>query len=190
MNIIYFTSTVWSIGGLWALWNLGIRRLLLDNFRDALFEERDRLYRLSQDGRIDCDSDAYRSVELLLNGLIRYAHRFTIAYLFLSHMAAEKARKNNSSETSFSNELQSHIAKVKDESVREELAGIVSRIGLLLPKYVAKSSLLCMFAAAIYVVAARFKPVLAVRRRDKAMNRFEQEAYQAAKMDLYCHGAA
>ena len=44
---IYFTIITFAIGGLWYLWDQGLKKLFLDAFRERLFELRFQLFSLA-----------------------------------------------------------------------------------------------------------------------------------------------
>ena len=50
-----------------------------DVLRQELFEIRDRLFDDARAGRISFDSKAYRAARTVLNGLLRFAHRVSLA---------------------------------------------------------------------------------------------------------------
>lgn len=48
-----------------------------DISRQIIFERRDRLFDMALAGRLEFDSEAYRATRRALNGMLRFAHRFT-----------------------------------------------------------------------------------------------------------------
>ena len=184
MSIFYLTVSVLALGCLWFLWQFGVRPLLLDNFRDAVFAQRDELYALAQSGRIQCESAAYRTVEKFLNGVIRYAHRFTFSSLVLGHLEMDKARERGDF-VDFSKEMFLEIEAVGDPFVKQELSRVVSRVGNLIPRFVAKSSLLFMMFALVYLAVRLFQPMLASDKKKEAVSAWEREAHLAATSDEY-----
>ena len=185
-QIFYLTSSVWSICGLWVLWQFGVKKLLLDNFRDDLFQLRDSLYAMSQAGQIRCDSEAYRAVEHLLNAMIRYAHRFTMASLFLSFLEGERLRKAGDPEN-FAAEFARKIASVKDPIVSAELGRIIARVNYLLPRYAGKSSFFFALASFSYIIFRKLQPVIALKHKREVVAQFERQAYLAAKSDKWVY---
>lgn len=183
-TIFYLSVSVFALSGLWLLWQFGVRPLLLDNFRDALFVQRDELYALAQSGRIDCESAAYRTVEQFLNGVIRYAHRFTFSSLVLGRLEIEKSRERGDF-VDFSREMFLKIDAVEDPSVKRELGKLVARVGNLIPKYVAKSSIFFMVFALAYLAVRSFQPIFASAKKKEAVSAWEREAHLASASDEY-----
>ena len=181
--IFYLTSMAISATGIFAVWQLGLKKLRLDDFRDALFLVRDRLYALAQSGQIECDSGAYRAVEIFLNSLIRYAHRFTFMSFLLSvrDYDSSKAFEGNDSPTAI---MFKQVNGVSDEAVRAELLGIVSSATALLPHYIARSSLMFMLSGVFYLL---FRSVSSrvERSKQQAVESFEAEAYRDAKFGVH-----
>jgi hypothetical protein len=181
--IFYLSSLVFSATAIFALWQLGLKRLMLDDFRDSLFVTRDRLYVLAREGRIDCDDEAYRSVEMFINRTIQYAHRFTFLSFLFSIIHEPDAVAQPSANSPWE-EMLKQIEKVKDDSVRLELTSLVREVMTLLPRYIGKSSLMFMISTIIYVVFRSFSPSIASGKQ-QAIKTFEVEAYRDAKFTNY-----
>jgi hypothetical protein len=183
-SVFYLTVTIWGIAGSWALWQFGIKALMLDSFRDSLFETRDRLYVLARQRKIDCNSEVYRSIEQLINRLIRYAHRYTFLSYIISTTENEKAIARGEN-VDFGAIICKQIEAFPDAAVRDELYDIVIQIGRILPRYLAKSSLLFMALALVYLVVRTFQPILALRKKAQAVMVLEREAFMASMTDIY-----
>ena len=50
-----------------------------DRLRQELFELRDRLFDEAVEGNVSFDSHAYQATRLLLNGMLRFAHRLSLS---------------------------------------------------------------------------------------------------------------
>ena len=181
--IFYVSSIVFSATAIFALWQLGLKKLMLDDFRDSLFVTRDRLYALAKSGTILCDDDAYRSVELFINRTIRYAHQFTFLSFFLSVMHLDEAKTDENDESPSESVLY-RIGLVKDEHVRAELTSIVGDVAIQLPRYIAKSSLMFMLGSILYIALRSVSPLIA-GSKEKAIETFEFEAYRYEKYSRY-----
>ena len=72
----------------WLIWSLGIKSLLLDLFRERLFEIRFGLFSLGLNGELDFNDPAYRSIETLFCGLLQFAHRIS----FLTYIVSVRER--------------------------------------------------------------------------------------------------
>ena len=174
LDAFYSCVTICACGGLFLVWELGFRELFLEDFRDSLFVVRKRLYALSQEGRINCDSKAYRSVESLLNGVIRYAHRFTFVAMVLSLREMHRRASNG---PDFTAELKGQVDTISDAQVRRELNAIMVETSTLMAKYIAKSSVCMRLTLLFFKVKKRPDP------EQRAINNFEREAYLAYQAD-------
>lgn len=173
MNYDVFSAAIamCALGCLFILWELGFRLLFLEDFRDSLFVVRDRLYALAQQDLISCDSPEYRSVEILINGLIRFAHRFS--FLMLVRARVLRSVEENSAADDFAMALINNINAVQDTRVRTELQNVVVETGVLLSKYIAKGSF-CL------IVLSAWRRIHSVPRLEKeAVSAIEREAYNA-----------
>lgn len=180
-EVFYMSSVIFSGSCIFALWHFAIKELMLDNFRDSVFVIRDRLYSLAKDGKIAYDSDAYRAVELFLNGVIRYAHRFSFSSFVLISFDEEKAYADASRpfET-----IVSKIAGVEDPAVRVQLQDMLGEVALLLPRYIAKSSVMFILSSIVYY-AFRSVSTRVEDSKRKAIEAFESEAVREAGSPLY-----
>jgi len=88
--LIWITAV--CVAGL--IWSLGIKRLFLDIFRERLFELRFRLYSMGMDGELAYNDPAYRTFEMLLCGLVRFAHRITFLTYVVSLRQQRQAMKD------------------------------------------------------------------------------------------------
>ncbi len=180
ITIFYITSCAIALTGLLFVWECGLRPLMLDNFRDKVFVVRDRLYLLAQEQRIDCNSEAYRAVEQFLNGVIRYAHRFSLSSFLLTTRAYREGSLG--AEASSSTALLQKIGAVQDVAVRNELNALVTDITYLLPRYIALSSLPFMICTAIYLMLRNSVPAV-VKTKQAAVTTFKEEAFLSAKYE-------
>ncbi|HZL27743.1 MAG TPA: hypothetical protein VFC39_14555 [Acidobacteriaceae bacterium] len=181
--VFYISSIAFSGIGIFALWQLGLKRLMLDNFRDSLFITRDRLYALVREGRITCNDPAYRALELFINRTIRYAHRFTFLSFAFSVWHLETV-KETASYSSQSRAMLEAVDAIKDESVKSELNALIGEVLILLPNYIARSSVMFMFGSLIYVAFRSVSPLIA-QSKEKAVHTFEVEAYRDARFEGY-----
>lgn len=85
MNIIVsiaILSGVVLLASLWA-WFVLWHELFVDKYRQRLFKTRDELFDKAQNEEIPFDSEEYRGLRELLNGMIRFAHTLTPFSLLL-----------------------------------------------------------------------------------------------------------
>jgi len=90
---LYLLSAVGSLCAAYFLWTLGIRKFFLDIMRERIFELRFELFRLGMTGELSFDSDAYRALETLLSGLLRFGHRISFLTYIFSARAISRAQK-------------------------------------------------------------------------------------------------
>lgn len=179
--VFYVSSLVFSITGLFALWHFGIKELMLDDFRDSIFLIRDRLYALGKSNRLAYDSEAYRAVELFLNSVIRYAHRFSFSSFVLIRVDEEKAYAESAPSAVV---ITNKINAVQDETVRRELNGMLEEVAMLLPHYIAKSSMMFILGSLIYYALRSVSTRVANSKRE-AVETFEREAVREANFSKY-----
>ncbi|HET9101160.1 MAG TPA: hypothetical protein VFN62_12265 [Acidobacteriaceae bacterium] len=74
---------------LWVLWFLLIKEQRVDMFREKLFELRDQLFDIAADGDLAYNHDAYTELRMLLNGMLRYAHRINLIGLVIAIIRSE-----------------------------------------------------------------------------------------------------
>ena len=90
---LYLLSAVGSLCAAYFLWTLGIRKFFLDMMRERIFELRFELFRLGMSGELSFESEAYRALETLLSGLLRFGHRISFLTYFFSARAISRAQK-------------------------------------------------------------------------------------------------
>jgi hypothetical protein len=73
-----------GIAAIWLLWYYLWKPQRTDSFREALFDLRDRLFDLAADGVVSFDHPAYTQLRLLINGMIRFAHRVSFPTVILA----------------------------------------------------------------------------------------------------------
>jgi hypothetical protein len=69
---------------LWAFWYFLWKPQRVDIFRQKLFVLREDLFDLAASGKVPFDHPAYTELRLLINGLIRFAHRASLPTLILA----------------------------------------------------------------------------------------------------------
>jgi len=172
---IYLASIIISIGGLWYLWDQGLKKLLLDFFRERLFELRFQLFQLAESGQISFDDEAYRALETLFCGLLRFAHRVTFLGFLLSIREQFKAKQ--------ANEYVDHNAQIElkisqaPAEVRGTLRSILSETHTMVAFYMGVSSLLFLLVGGVYLVLRVLNVVRDETKKASAV--VESEAYWA-----------
>lgn len=82
-----------SLALLWLLIFRLAREYRLDALRDRLFAVRERLFDHAANGHISFDDPAYTKLRMLLNSLIRFAHRLTFARFMMGVIFASWKNK-------------------------------------------------------------------------------------------------
>jgi len=72
-------QTLLSIAGVLVLVFVFVNQYRVDAVRQRLFELRDALFDDALAGKISFDSPAYKATRVLLNGLLRFAHRLSLS---------------------------------------------------------------------------------------------------------------
>jgi hypothetical protein len=177
MNSTFYVL-VWVTGlsCLWLFWDQAVKRLLLDLFRERVFELRFDMFRLGMAGKLDYNSEVYRQLETLLCGLLRFSHRVTLLTWFFSKAEQERAKKRKDYED-LSHQVALKISRLQPD-VQAELSRILREVSKAIWLYMAFTSL---FFLGCFVVAMMAKLVGLWRpdRVQQISGVVEQEAYRA-----------
>jgi hypothetical protein len=173
---VYFTIIVMSLAGLWFVWDLGLKKLFLDSFREELFRLRFRLFELGASNEVAFDGEAYRATEALLCGLLRYGHRLTFMGFILS-MKEETRRKKDREHIDYSKQIELKISRTSP-TAQKELEGILSEVHRAVTIYIAVSSLFFMVAAVVLSALRAFNLVRNFGKGEISAV-LESEAYRA-----------
>jgi hypothetical protein len=153
-----------------------------DNLRDQLFTLRDEMFLYAFDQGID-DTAAYENLRLLLNGLIRYAHRVSLGRLLLLDLSRRVFKLQPSAPPAYAEWVQAVAALPADEA--QHMRDFHDKAMLLIMKHmIAGSPLLwCAVGVVVFHVVV-FKStrvfidsiVRSVRRRVPSLDLFEADA--------------
>jgi hypothetical protein len=173
---IYLLSAIAAACGLWFLWTLGLKPLFLHIFRERLFEIRFRLFKLGMTGELPFDSDAYRAMEALICGLLRFGHRITFPTYVLSSIEQNRARKEDRDYVDVAKQISLKVSRLKPVT-QQKIAAILSDARSAVLLYIAFTSLIFMALAAVMTVAkwcGIWRP-----NKAKLSSPVEQEVYRA-----------
>jgi hypothetical protein len=175
-NTVYFLSWVTALCSLWFIWSLGVKSLVVDYLRERLFELRFELFRLGMSGEVPFQSDAYRSLEILMCGLLRYAHRVSLLTYILSRVEQERAKKAKDY-IDVGQQMTLKVSRLTPEA-QKKIATILVETRKAIIFYMAFSSLLMLL---IMVILQLAKLVGIWRKPSKAKltGVIEQEAYRS-----------
>jgi hypothetical protein len=134
------------------------------------------LFQIAESGELPFDDQAYRSIETLLCGLLRFGHRLTFLSFFLSSREQSLARKDKDY-IDYAKQIELKVMRTP-APVQKKLASILAETHKAVLIYVSVSSLLFMIAAALFAF------LRAVNLTKNAGNRaissvVESEAYRA-----------
>lgn len=107
--LLYFAFKIWP-------------EYVVDSYRLALFDIRYELFELGRTGRLNFDSDLYRSVEQDINAMIRHLERLSFKTMFAVYLAKKitglKPKKLQDSPYDL-------LKAVNSQSLRDEVGAII-----------------------------------------------------------------
>ena len=107
LGLALFCITAFLLGPWRGIW--------IDTGRQELFVLRDKLFMLAANGSISFDDEAYKLLRDMLNGMIRFTHRFNVSTLLVMLWIVQK------SDTQRESMVLKAIAKVPDSEVVRQL---------------------------------------------------------------------
>lgn len=176
---IYLLSAVGAVCAAWFLWSLAIKAMLLDGMRERLFEIRFRLFELGMSGELAYDNEAYREIETLLCGLLRFGHRITLMTWVISRIEIEREKKHKDY-VDVSAQITLKISRLQP-STQQKLFAILNDVHTILIGYAALSSLLFLSIYSVLKVLQLFGLWHPDREKEKVTRVIEREAYLAEK---------
>ena len=173
----YLLTWISGLCALWFLWDIGIKKLLLDLFRERLFELRFELFKLGVSGEVAFDSHIYRNLETLICGLLRFGHRITLITFFFSKVEQDRAKKRNDF-IDVGQQIALQISRLQPP-VQQKLTATLESLRKAILLYAAFTSLFFLAAFVVLTIAKAF----GFWRPDQATAEFsgviESEAYRA-----------
>jgi hypothetical protein len=178
-NALHFLLAIFAIWYLLICWS----EYRLDVLRQRLFAVRDDLFLAAAKGEIEFSNSAYVRLRMLMNGTIRYAHRFRIPQMFVSWLAIRPVARK-----SFLDVWNQDIALLP-EGKRALMQDAHRKMQLILARHLNTSltgvllSCLCALLFVPYVVIRLFhkKPMNVQRDRQEMLIRsirpIEDETY-------------
>jgi hypothetical protein len=96
MNPVYYEQIMSLLGliALWVFWYYLWKPLRVTALREKLFALRDDLFDLAADGVISFNDPAYTQLRLLINGMIRFAHRVSFLTMIVASIGSRNAPSN------------------------------------------------------------------------------------------------
>jgi hypothetical protein len=148
-----------------------------------MFAARRRLFELAQRGEVSFDDDAYRSVELLINGIIRYTHKYTLIGFIVAVFNDAQAKRDDKDYVDFGQQLALKISRLGSQA-ETEINSILGEIHNSLLGYLGVTSFAFMVLWVTLRVVHIFKPNRAKQEIDRQVFIMEREAYISARYDL------
>jgi hypothetical protein len=173
---LYLTIIVMAVAGLWFVWDLGLKKLFLDGFRERLFELRFQLFKMGESGELSFDDEAYRAIETLICGLLRFGHRVTFMGFILS-MREQALAKKSDDYVDYSKQIELKISRTPPD-VQSQLRKILSDVHSMVTIYMAVSSLLFMVASVVLALLRGLNLFRNFGKREIS-SVLESEAYRA-----------
>lgn len=177
---IFILSWVTAACSLWFFWSLGFKKLLLARFRERLFELRFELFRLGMSGELPFESDAYRSIETLMCGMLRFGHRITFLTYILCRREQERAKKDKDY-VDMSKQFALKISRL-DPSIRDKVTKILASISNETIVYMSFTSLFFLLIIGVYLVAKGCGLFWQDHKTKEISFVIEREAYRAESM--------
>lgn len=180
MSTFYLTVTVTALCGIWIVWEFGFKSLFLDAFRSRLFELRAELFAMAKEGKLSFDDEAYRVIELVLNGSIRFAHRLSFLSYIMSSLENHRAKRDDRDYVDFSQQIALKVSRLSP-AAQTELLSILVKLRSALALYLVATSLIFKVAMCIYLVVKLFRPKQAESKVTQQVYVIQREAYLSAK---------
>jgi hypothetical protein len=174
---IYLLVWMTALCAVGLIWSWGIKRLALDMLRERLFKLRFQLYAMGMSGELAYNDSAYRNFEVLLCGLVRFAHRITFSTYLFSHRQQQEAAKDKDY-VDVGKLLALSMSRLAPDTQRK-LTEISESARSALVLYMVLSSL-PLFAMVITVGIAGWLGVISsVNTKEQLSTPIEQEAYRS-----------
>ncbi len=123
MEFKAMTNTIWlllSVGILHYCFYFVLRKYQIDAFRERLFSLRDEMFRYAQEGNIEFDHPAYGYLRRTINSMIRGAHRYDPARIFII-WASIKLSANDKFLAETQKEMDESIESISEENARKAM---------------------------------------------------------------------
>jgi hypothetical protein len=135
---------------LWWLWAIEYRRYRVLVLKSSLFEARDALFAVAEQGKLSFDDPAYRMTRILLNGMLRQAEALSLPH-FIGMMLTRAWWSNADVEHRF-NARYYRAQTQLTEAGRDAVRGAVNQAHVAIVSHVLHISLL--FAPPLHLLKA------------------------------------
>jgi hypothetical protein len=121
-----------SLAGIWTILFWLYRDYRTDQFRQAMFTLRDELFDAAADRKIEFDHPAYCLLRKVMNGFIRFGHRFTLLQALL--MVITTSTESLNGEDSFHVRWEGAVRDLDKETL-SILAGVRMKMNILVLRH-------------------------------------------------------
>lgn len=128
---------------LWVFWHYGWKAFALDQLRQNLFSLRGELFDLVADGNsgLEFDDDAYIAMREMLNNRLRFAHRMTFAYVWITALFVQLPfLRFKQSFESYEPPIEAELKRLKNPEIKKQLAALDRRTNIALLGYMVQTS--------------------------------------------------
>jgi hypothetical protein len=154
MNPLAYEQIISLLGliALWAFWYYLWKPQRVDIFRQRLFSLRSDLFDLAADGVVPFDHPAYAQLRLLINGMIRFAHRVSFATLVIAIVQSKRAPSDPLAA------WRRNVEKLP-EGARERVLAVHKDVSAAFSKHLIDGSMLLSLFVFLRVLIALFKGI-------------------------------
>lgn len=175
-NLLIWVTALCVIG---LIWNFGIKAMLLDGLRERLFQLRSELFSLAVEGEISYSDPAYRSFEMLLCGLLRFAHRITfLTYCFSVYQQSLASKDKN--RVDLGQQIALRVSRL-DATTQEKLNRITieTRNAVFLYMFLSSVPLFTLVSTRLFLKYSGLLPL--EDTKSQLISPIEEEAYRCEK---------
>jgi len=150
-----------------SIWNLMLKKTILDHYRDQLFDLRSEVREFFVQKNMSLDSVSYKNLRDLLNGHLRFTETIT----FLKFIVLEvEIQKNNELQTYLKTEIDKRF-RTEDPALKEFIVCVRDKAKAILLNHMINSS------GAAWLIAFAFSPAVIVWNLGRVMSHVLKTGY-------------
>ncbi|WP_243350899.1 hypothetical protein [Stenotrophomonas acidaminiphila] len=141
--------------------------------RHNLFNLRDELFALAEEGKLDFKSPGYKAMRMMINGLIKYAHDVSLTQIFITQFITKIRGQQRPSHADWDRAIAKLSDEEKEHVQRIYRMAMVHMIRLLVTKSVLLSMLFilgCLVRAGVLCTKSVFATAASAVRRRKVIS--------------------
>ena len=143
-ELAYILNSCLGIAGLATWWFWLHAAYARDSFRQAVFALRDEMFDYAASGAISFEHPAYANLRLLLNRVIRFAHRITIWQMLGFAIVESVTEEDHQRAAEFSAEWRTAVNSIADAEVRQKFFEFEHRLASMITRRLVSTSLLAL----------------------------------------------